>query len=227
MKVTLPAFFGEKPILGNTKLQVGYASSAVNTKLSSMDLAAFDDIGNPFQLAKPAPIIAVYKSTGAVLQSSGWSPASSTATLSGTIATLQTPSTAYGEIAHATGAWYTEQSFADIAGTFIGTYWIGVQTATPPAPAVPCTMGFQFVGVPGSGYTLNFWNNTTYTLAQAAQITKGVVALAIDFTNAVARVAFNNQWWTGTALSASYTAAAAIPFTAGQLVLPYASNQGP
>lgn len=59
MKLTLNQFRGECPITGSGKLPLQWASSAVNSKLTSDNLESFPDIGNPFQLTKAAPINSV------------------------------------------------------------------------------------------------------------------------------------------------------------------------
>lgn len=56
MKLNTAQFRGMMPIIDNTQLPTGYASKAINTRLVSGSLQGYYDIGNPFQLAKPAPI---------------------------------------------------------------------------------------------------------------------------------------------------------------------------
>lgn len=60
MKLDIPFFRGEQPVLGRTKLPEGVPSSAINSRVVTGDLTAFQDIGNPFTLSKSAPIIDVF-----------------------------------------------------------------------------------------------------------------------------------------------------------------------
>jgi len=59
VKYSAANFKGMMPLIGNTKLPDDWATTAVNCKLTSGDIEGYLDIGNPFQLAKPAPIIAL------------------------------------------------------------------------------------------------------------------------------------------------------------------------
>jgi hypothetical protein len=61
MKYSISNFKGMLPIIGNTKLPFEYATTAINTKLVSGDIEGYLDIGNPFTLAKTAPIISLGK----------------------------------------------------------------------------------------------------------------------------------------------------------------------
>lgn len=60
MKLDIPFFRGEQPVLGRTKLPEGVPSSAVNSRVVTGDLSSFKDIGNPFQLSKAAPIVDIF-----------------------------------------------------------------------------------------------------------------------------------------------------------------------
>lgn len=57
--IVTKVFRGMLPSVSNTKLETGYATTAVNTKLLSGDIEGYYDIGNPFQLSKAAPILAL------------------------------------------------------------------------------------------------------------------------------------------------------------------------
>jgi len=56
VKIIVNDFNGETPIVSNRSLANGYASHAINCKLTSTDCESFEDIGNPFVLSKN-PII--------------------------------------------------------------------------------------------------------------------------------------------------------------------------
>ncbi len=56
MKLAVQAWRGEAPIMADRLLPEGLASAAVNANLVGGDLAAFQDLANPYALAKPAPI---------------------------------------------------------------------------------------------------------------------------------------------------------------------------
>ena len=64
MRISIAGFRGEAPIVADRLLPDGAASTAVNARLVSGDLDSFVDIGNPFQLAKAAPIGAVWLMAG-------------------------------------------------------------------------------------------------------------------------------------------------------------------
>jgi len=56
MKLQIQAFKGQAPIIADRLLPDGMASAALNANLVSGDLGGFADLGNPFQLAKAAPL---------------------------------------------------------------------------------------------------------------------------------------------------------------------------
>lgn len=62
--LSVGGFRGIAPILGNTKLPEGMATTAVNCKLTSQDLQAFNDFGNPFTLSKDPIINTIWRMAG-------------------------------------------------------------------------------------------------------------------------------------------------------------------
>ncbi len=64
MKIAVESFKGLAPILSNRLLPPGFASSAVNAKLTSGDLDSYTDIGNPFQLAVDPVVNAIWLMAG-------------------------------------------------------------------------------------------------------------------------------------------------------------------
>jgi hypothetical protein len=61
MKIMVASFKGLAPITSPTKLPDGYATTCVNAKLVSGDLASFAEIGNFYTLAKTAPINTIWQ----------------------------------------------------------------------------------------------------------------------------------------------------------------------
>jgi hypothetical protein len=64
MKLAVSNFKGEQPIVSPRLLPPGFADQVVNANLVSGDLDSFIDIGNPFQLSKPASINTVWLMEG-------------------------------------------------------------------------------------------------------------------------------------------------------------------
>ena len=66
--LTLSNYRGEAPLIAEHLLPAGMATRAVNAKLMTGNFAGFKDIGNPFQLAKAAPINTLFKIDDKYLQ---------------------------------------------------------------------------------------------------------------------------------------------------------------